>query len=119
MAEGAANLARAAWSVKGGSGSGDLVQPLVRTRMRLPQWLTLLVAAWVIVFGLYRIKLAMDPKQALKKAEGKKGLFALGRRTQALVGVIYLLLGGALVATSFGWNPMAGAFAPSTEAPGA
>ncbi len=85
--------------------------------MRLPQWLTLLVAAWVIVFGLYRIKLAMDPKQALKKAEGKKGLFALGRRTHALLGVIYLLLGGALVATSFGWNPMAGVLAPSTDAP--
>ena len=81
--------------------------------MRVPQWLSLLVAAWVIVFGLYRIKLALDPKQDDKKAEGKKGLFAMARRTQALLGVIYLLLGGALVATSFGWNPLSSV----TEAP--
>jgi len=85
--------------------------------MRVPQWLSLLVAAWVIIFGLYRIKLALDPKQDLKKAEGKKGIFALQRRTQALLGAIYLILGAALVATSFGWNPMASVSAPSTNAP--
>jgi hypothetical protein len=86
--------------------------------MRVPQWLSLLVAAWVIIFGLYRIKLAMDPRQDQKRAEGKKGLFALPRRTHALLGVLYLLLGTALVATSFGWNPLARATAPSTDAPG-
>ena len=34
-----------------------------------------------------------------------EGLYAMGRRTHVLIGVVYLLLGGALVATSFGWNP--------------
>ena len=86
-------------------------------RMRVPQWLSLLVAAWVIIFGLYRIKLALNPKQDAKKAEGKKGIFAQPRRTQALIGAVYLLLGGALVATSFGWNPLASATAPDTSAP--
>jgi hypothetical protein len=81
--------------------------------MRVPQWLTLLVAAWVIVFGLYRLWLAKDPKQDLKKAEGKKGIFALKRTTQALFGVVYLLLGVALIATSFGWNPLGDMFSPS------
>jgi len=82
--------------------------------MRVPQWLTILVAAWVIAFGLYRLWLARDPKQDLKKSEGKKGVFAQKRTTQALFGVVYLLLGGALIATSFGWNPIADATAPST-----
>jgi hypothetical protein len=85
--------------------------------MRVPQWLSLLVAGWVIVFGIYRIKLALDPKQDLKRDEGKKGLFAMPRRTQALLGIVYLLLGSALVATSFGWNPLASATAPTTNAP--
>ena len=84
--------------------------------MRVPQWLSLLVAAWVIVFGVYRIKLALDPRTDERRAEGKKGIFVMQRRTQALLGAIYLLLGGALVATSFGWNPLSSVTAPSTDA---
>lgn len=85
--------------------------------MRVPQWLSLLVAAWVIVFGVYRLKLALDKRTDERRAEGKKGMFVLKRSTQALLGVVYLLLGGALVATSFGWNPLSGVTAPSTNAP--
>ena len=84
--------------------------------MRVPQWLSLLVAAWVIVFGAYRIKLALDPRTDERRAEGKKGIFVMQRRTQALLGAIYLLLGGALVATSFGWNPLSSVTAPDTSA---
>jgi hypothetical protein len=32
-------------------------------------------------------------------------------------GPIYLLLGGALIATSFGWNPFGGFFSGDTDAP--
>jgi hypothetical protein len=85
--------------------------------MHVPQWLSLLVAAWVITFGLYRLWLAKDPRQDLKRAEGKKGLFAMKRSTQALYGIVYLLLGAALIATTFGWNPFGSTFAPSTGAP--
>ncbi len=85
--------------------------------MRVPQWLSLLVAAWVIVFGVYRIKLALDPRTDERRAEGKKGIFVMQRRTQALLGAIYLLLGAALVATSFGWTPISSVTAPSTDAP--
>jgi uncharacterized membrane protein YdfJ with MMPL/SSD domain len=85
--------------------------------MRVPQWLSLLVAAWVIVFGVYRLKLAMDKRTDERRAEGKKGIFVMKRSTQALLGVIYILLGGALVATSFGWNPLSSVSAPSTDAP--
>jgi hypothetical protein len=89
--------------------------------MRVPIWLTLAVAALVIVFGLYRVALAFrraEPDAAARPGRfGLGGMYRMGRRTHALVGIIYLLLGASLVATSFGWNPFAGAFGPSTQPP--
>ena len=41
----------------------------------------------------------------------------MGRRTHLLIGIIYLLLGGALVATSFGWNPFGTWFGGDGEEP--
>lgn len=85
--------------------------------LRIPMWLTLGVAGLVIVFGLYRVSLAFRGAEAEARARQRKGMFALAGRTHFLIGVIYLLLGGALVATTFGWNPLAGAF--GTEPAGA
>ncbi len=85
--------------------------------MRVPVWLTLGVAALVIVFGAYRIRLAFRSDDEDKRAKARKGLYAMGRRTHALIGIVYLLLGGALVATSFGWNPFGNLFGPGTEVP--
>lgn len=84
--------------------------------MRVPVWLTLGVALLVCVFGAYRIRLAFRSDAEDARARERKGLYAMGRRTHFLVGLIYLLLGGALVATSFGWNPFAGVLGPR-EAP--
>jgi multisubunit Na+/H+ antiporter MnhB subunit len=80
--------------------------------MRVPQWLTIGVAVLVIVFGLYRMKMASRSKDAEQRAVQKKGMWGLPRRTHALIGIIYLLLGGSLLATSFGWNPLGGVFGP-------
>jgi hypothetical protein len=80
--------------------------------MRVPVWLTLGVALLVCVFGAYRIRLAFRTDAQDERARQRKGLYAMGRRTHFLVGLIYLLLGGALVATSFGWNPFAGVLGP-------
>jgi hypothetical protein len=82
--------------------------------MRVPVWLTLGVALLVCLFGAYRIRLAFRSDAEDERARQRKGLYAMGRRTHFLVGVIYLLLGGALVATSFGWNPFSGVFASSS-----
>ncbi|MEZ4359366.1 MAG: hypothetical protein R3B48_04240 [Kofleriaceae bacterium] len=76
--------------------------------MRIPIWLTLGVAALVIIFGLYRIAMFFRSAEDEQRARQRKGMFALAGRTHFLIGIIYLLLGGALVATSFGWNPLAG-----------
>jgi hypothetical protein len=85
--------------------------------MRVPVWLTLGVALLVCLFGAYRIRLAFRSDAEDQRARERKGLYAMGRRTHFLVGVIYLLLGGALVATSFGWNPFSGLVGPRVEAP--
>lgn len=86
--------------------------------MRVPVWLTLAVAGLVLIFGLYRVRLAFRSDDEDARARARKGLYGMGRRTHALIGVVYLLLGGALVATTFGWNPFAGLFGPATRAPG-
>lgn len=85
--------------------------------MRVPVWLTLGVASLVCVFGLYRLRLAFRSDEEDQRARAKKGLYAMGRRTHFLIGLVYLLLGGALIATSFGWSPFGGMFGPSTTAP--
>ena len=85
--------------------------------MRVPVWLTLGIAALVIIFGVYRMRIAFRSDDQDARAKARKGLYAMGRRTHFLIGVVYLLLGGALVATSFGWNPFGNWFGPKTETP--
>ncbi len=85
--------------------------------MRVPVWLTLGVAALVVIFGAYRVRLAFRSADEDARAKARKGLYGMGRRTHFLIGLVYLLLGGALVATSFGWNPFGASSGPQTETP--
>jgi hypothetical protein len=78
--------------------------------MRLPLWLTLMCASMVILWGAYRIKLGLRSAEAEAAAREKKGIYGMPRRTHLLIGVVYLLLGGGLVAISQGW--MNGVLAP-------
>ena len=82
--------------------------------MRVPIWLTLGVAAFVIAFGVHRIRLAFRSEAEQERAKAKGGMYGLSKRTHLIVGAVYLLLGGALVATSFGWNPIAGLWGVKT-----
>lgn len=72
--------------------------------MTLPSWVTFLVAAMVIAFGVYRIWIAMRSEDAETRARQKKGLYALPRRTHFLFGLLYLLLGGFLIAAGLGYK---------------
>ncbi len=83
--------------------------------MRIPVWLTLGVAVVVILFGAYRIYIATRP--ADEDAKPKSRLYQMSKRTHLFVGVIYLLLGAGLIATSFGWNPFGNHIGPDTEKP--
>ena len=85
--------------------------------MRVPVWLTLGVAALVVIFGIYRIRIGFRNDEEDRRARARKGLYAMGRRTHFLIGIVYLLLGGALIATTFGWNPFGNFFGGETEVP--
>lgn len=86
--------------------------------MRVPVWLTLGVALLVCAFGLYRIWLAVRAVEPdADEPRPRRGIYAMAKRTHALIGIVYLLLGGALIATSFGWNPFGGVFGGKTVAP--
>lgn len=82
--------------------------------MRIPVWLTYAIATLVIAFGAYRLYLAFGKRDAERP---QRGMYALGARTHALIGTVYLLLGGALIATALGWNPFGDFFGPDTEKP--
>jgi hypothetical protein len=82
--------------------------------MRIPVWLTLAIAVLVIGFGSYRVYLAF---RADTSEQPRRGLYAMGKRTHLLIGVMYLLLGGALIATSFGWQPFGAMVGIGTEEP--
>lgn len=85
--------------------------------MHVPPWLTLGFAIIVIAFGLYRIRLSVkkvDPEAAKGSVMGG-GFYRMSPRAHLVIGVLYLALGGALVATSFGWNPFGSMFAAKAD----
>lgn len=91
--------------------------------MAVPPWLTLLVAGTVIAFGLYRLRLALRSDEEDERARRRKGLYAMPRRRHALFGLVYLLMGGILIAGMLGYslNPfhlLAPQQEPQTQTPG-
>jgi hypothetical protein len=86
--------------------------------VRVPVWVTLGVALLVIVFGSFRIRLALkkpDPDGGARLMGG--GFYRMSPRTHLLIGIVYLLLGAGLIATSFGFNPFGNTFGPDTQTP--
>ena len=83
--------------------------------MHVPQWLSLLIAVAVIGFGAYRLWYAVKGPSDEERAKARRGMMAMPRRTHGMVGVIYLLVGAALLATSFGFNPFAKEAAPKVS----
>ncbi len=85
--------------------------------MRIPVWLTIAVAILVIVFGIHRIRLSFRSVEAEERATQRKGLYSMSNRRHRIIGILYVLLGAALVATMFGFNPFGGLFGAPTEEP--
>jgi len=50
-------------------------------------------------------------------AKPRGGFYSMSKRTHVLVGIVYLLLGAGLMATSFGWNPWHDSAEPATKKP--
>ena len=74
--------------------------------MPVPQWLSLLVASAVILFAIYRLWLAFAGPSDEERAKHRRGMLAMPRRQHGAIGIIFLIVAGALVATSFGWKPL-------------
>jgi len=72
--------------------------------MVLPRWLVFVLAAWVVVFGVYRLWVAFRREESDGKTSHWRQVSVFGRtkRAHAIYGVAYLLLGGMLLATGFG-----------------
>ncbi len=73
--------------------------------MRIPVWLSLLIACAVILFAGYRLWLAFGGPSDEERQKHRRGMLAMPRRQHGAIGFIFLLVAGALVATSLGWNP--------------
>jgi len=72
--------------------------------MVLPRWLVFVLAAWVVVFGVYRLWVAFRREGGDDKTPHWRQVSVFGRtkRAHAIYGIAYLLLGGMLLATGFG-----------------
>jgi hypothetical protein len=70
--------------------------------LTLPRWLVLLVGALVIAFGLYRIRMGFRSDEEDQKARARGGMYGFPRRTHALIGIVYLIMGTMLVLSGFG-----------------
>ena len=68
----------------------------------LPAWIVAVVGGLVILFGLFRIRLAFRSAEEEAAARQRGGLFGYGRRTHILFGVVYILMGTLLLLGLFG-----------------
>ena len=71
--------------------------------MTVPPWLTFLIAGMVTLFGVYRLWFALRSPRHDANVLPRKGLYGLPRRRHLLYGILYLILGGLLIAGALGY----------------
>lgn len=71
----------------------------------LPRWLPFLIAAWVIAFGIMRLRIATRKEEDSTKPNYRKGgYYARSNRSHFLFGISYLILGAYCIAMGFGFQ---------------
>ncbi len=83
--------------------------------MAIPQWLSFTIAGLVIAFGAYRLWIAVAGPSNEERAKHRRGVLAMSRRSNGLVAILYFIVGGLLVASSFGWSPWRSSSSTTTE----
>ena len=73
--------------------------------MAIPQWLAFVIAGVVLLYGGYRMYLAVGGPSNDERAKARTGMLAMSRRTHGLVAIMLLIAGAALLASAFGWKP--------------
>ncbi len=75
--------------------------------MVLPRWIPFAVAFWVICFGILRLRIATRKEEepgSTRPNYRKGGYYKRSRRSHAIYGVAYLLLGCYCIAMGFGYQ---------------
>lgn len=73
--------------------------------MAIPEWLYIVVACWVLGWGLYRVSFVFRRKQPVEvRSLRTKGLFATNTRRHLLYGILYIILGVYLLAVGLGYR---------------
>lgn len=72
--------------------------------MPLPPWALHAIAGLLLLFGTYRIAVALRARRRGDDADAPRGLFAMGWRRDLLFGVFYLVAGAYFVAVGFGYG---------------
>ena len=73
--------------------------------MMLPCWIPFVVAAWVIAFGIMRLRIAFRKEPDADSPNYRKGgYYARSSRSHGFFGVAYLVLGGYCIAMGLGYQ---------------
>lgn len=72
--------------------------------MVIPRWLVFTLSAWVLVFGGYRLWVALrrDDDDTTKDHWKQVSVFGRTKRAHLMYGVVYVLAGAMLLASGFG-----------------
>ena len=71
--------------------------------MQLPRWLLVLVGLTVVLFGVYRIWFSFQKPKSEDDPQ-RRGLYAYPGRRHLLIGTVYVIAGGMLLASGLGLN---------------
>jgi len=73
--------------------------------MILPRWIPFAIAFWVIAFGILRLRIATRKEVPEDRPNFRKGgYYGRSKRSHAIYGVAYLLVGLYCVAMGFGYQ---------------
>lgn len=70
--------------------------------MPLPSWALIVIAAWFVLFGGYRIFVAIRSRNEGGDDSAPRGLFGAGWRRHLGFGVFYIAAGAYLIAIALG-----------------
>jgi uncharacterized membrane protein YsdA (DUF1294 family) len=68
----------------------------------IPPWITISIAALVIIFGVYRLRLYMHGAEKYEKLRTRGPMYRIPRRTHLMMGVVFCGLGTWLILTALG-----------------
>jgi hypothetical protein len=74
--------------------------------MLIPRWVFWVVGGMVLLFGAYRLQVAIRSRNLREDSPAlrRKGMWGRSTRAHMLYGILYLILGSYLVAMGFGWG---------------